>query len=429
MGRCAGFVLFIEGALPGESVRCRVRRLHRGFAEADLIEVLRPSADRTIPPCEHYNQCGGCDLQHLSAAGQARAKGAQVRSILTRIASIVDPPVDETIMAPDPWGYRFRIDFEWSGSGSALSLGLHRRGRADAIVPIRRCHLISDRANRLSGFLASAASRRGLTAWDRRRRSGFLRRASIQESRGSGEMLLTLETGRGEPPALRELAEDLRREFPRLVGVVRREIDRGGRLVEESILIGRDHLFEIVDGDRFKVPAGGFFQPNVNLSTKLRSLTVSALAPKPAEGILELFCGVGFLTRAIAPRAGSVTAVEGSRDALAAARLNLAGDLEGRVRLLGGDVATVLPDLLRERAWDAILVDPPRTGLPRGVAEQIATAKADRLVYVSCDPATLARDLKIVMGRGGFRLTRVSPVDLFPQTHHIECVASLDRIS
>ncbi len=427
MARHMGFVLFVEGALPGESIRCRVRRVHSGFAEAEVVDIQRASVDRAIPPCEHYNQCGGCDLQHLSAAGQARAKRGQVRSILSRIAGIANPPVDETVIAPDPWAYRFRIDFEWSGSGGGLTLGLHRRGRADAIVPIRRCHLISDRANRMSGFLASTASRRQLTAWDRRRRSGFLRRASIQEARGSGEMLVTLETGRGEPPALRELAEDLRSEFPRLVGVVRREIDRGGRLVEESIVIGRDHLFEIVDGDRFKVPAGAFFQPNVYLSGKLRSLTLSALAPKSTEAILELFCGVGFLTRALAPRVGSVTAVEGSREALAAARLNLAGDLEGRVRLLGGDVATVLPELLRDRAWDVILVDPPRTGLPRGVADEIAAARVDRLVYVSCDPATLARDLKIVMGGGGFKLTKVSPVDLFPQTHHIECIASLER--
>ncbi|HEX9426991.1 MAG TPA: 23S rRNA (uracil(1939)-C(5))-methyltransferase RlmD, partial [Candidatus Polarisedimenticolia bacterium] len=353
----------------------------------------------------------------------------QIRSILTRIAGIASPPVAETVISAEAWAYRFRIDFEWSRAGRGLRLGLHRRGQAHAIVPIDRCHLISERANRFARYLAAAASRLGLTAWDREKRTGFLRRASIQDARGSGEILLTLDTGRGEPQALKQLAEDLRAEFPRLAGVVRREIDRGGRQVEISIVSGRDHLFEIVEGDRFMVPAGAFFQPNVHLSGTLRAMALSALAPRTSETILELFCGVGFLTRSLAPRVREITAVEGSREAVAAARVNLSGGSPGTARFLAGDVATLLPDLLEQTVWDAIVVDPPRTGLPRGTAERISAAGVGRLVYVSCDPATLARDLKIVMAGGAYRLIAVAPVDLFPQTHHVECVATLVRAS
>jgi len=429
VARHEGLVLFIEGALPGESARVRVRRIRSGFAEAELLQIVNRSPDRAVPPCDHYGECGGCDLQHLSPEGQGRAKREQVRSILTRIAGIGSPPVAETVISADAWAYRFRIDFEWSRAGRGLRLGLHRRGKADEIVPIDRCHLISERANRFARHLAAAASRRGLTAWDHRKRSGFLRRASIQDARGSGEMLLTLETGRGEPQALRQLADDLRGEFPRLAGVVRREIDRGGRQVEVSIVSGRDHLFEIVDGDRFMIPAGAFFQPNVHLSGTLRSMALSALDPDPGEALLELFCGVGFLTRSLAPRVREMTAVEGSREAVTAARANLAGASLGRVRFLSGDVAMLLPDLLKQSTWDAIVLDPPRTGLPRGVPERIAAAGIGRLVYVSCDPATLARDLKIVMAGDAYRLIAVAPIDLFPQTHHVECVASLVRTS
>jgi 23S rRNA (uracil1939-C5)-methyltransferase len=191
--------------------------------------------------------------------------------------------------------------------------------------------------------------------------------------------------------------------------------------------VGRDHLFEEVGGDRLLVPAGAFFQPNVYALERLRREAVDLLNPRPDESILELYCGVGFLTLELARRSGAVLAVEGSREALAAARRNVAAAGIENARFLCGEVSEAMPDLLRRGGWGALLVDPPRSGLPPDVAAGLVRSGPRRLVYVSCDPGTLARDVGLLSSQDGFRVKSVVPLDLFPQTHHVECVALLAR--
>jgi len=246
-------------------------------------------------------------------------------------------------------------------------------------------------------------------------------------ARATGEILITLETGRGDPPGLVDLARAAARAFPRIVGIVRREFDRRDRVVGVSILQGRDHLFEEVDGDRFKIPAGSFFQPNATAWSRLRAVVAQELEPGPDDTILELYCGVGFFTLPLARRSGRIVALDSSREAVAAARDNAARAGAANARFLCRDVEDALPGLLAEEHFDAVLVDPPRAGLPHRAAATLARAAAARLLYVSCDPATLARDLKILVRDGRWRVRSIVPLDLFPQTHHVECVARLDR--
>ncbi len=428
VGRAEGFVVFVEGALPGESVRARVKRVKAGYAEAACAQVLTSSADRTTPPCRHYGECGGCNLQHLAPPAQAEAKRIQIVSLLGRLAGLADPPVAEAVTAGPPTEYRFRMDFDWGiGLRGQPVLGLHRAGRPAEILPIDRCLLTPEPVNAIRKFTAERALRMGLGAWDEKRRRGLLRRLGIQMARTTGEALATLETGRGDPPGLGGLARDLVRAFPRVVGVVRREYDRFDRFVAESILCGRDHLFEEIDGDRLKIPAGAFFQPSATGAGTLRAVVLQALDPRAEESILELYCGIGFFTLAAARRSRQVVGLDVSRDAVAAARDNAARAGLGNVRFLCRDAAEALPELLQEAGLDAILVDPPRTGLPQSVALAIARAAVPRLVYVSCDPATLARDTGQFAEAGGLRLQSLTPLDLFPQTHHVECVARFDR--
>jgi 23S rRNA (uracil1939-C5)-methyltransferase len=402
-----------------------VEQVRRGFAEARLLDILAPSAERVAPPCIHYETCGGCDLQHLSAAGQLRAKRGQVQAALRRIGGLADVAVGEVVPSGSAWGYRFRMDFDWDHDKGPV-IGLHQRGHPERIVPITRCLLAGDVVGDLLPWLAREAATRRLAAFDRRRQRGFLRRTTVQEGHGTRELLVTLETARGDPPALLDLARALRRRFPRIVGVVRVEHARDGQLVGESILEGRDHLFEEIEGDRFKIPAGAFFQPNPSASLPLRRHAVDALRLSGTEKVLELYCGVGFFSVALARRCAAVTAVEGVRSACAAARENASRAGVDRCRFLAGDVARELPALL-ESSWDAVLVDPPRVGLAPTVVQGLARSAAPRLVYVSCDPATMARDLGVLVGGGAYRVAQVTPFDLFPQTQHVECVAGLER--
>jgi 23S rRNA (uracil1939-C5)-methyltransferase len=426
VARVDGFVLFVAGALQGETARVRVDRVRRGFAEGTAVAILQPSPDRAIPPCEHYDACGGCDLQHLAVPAQAEAKRAQVASLLKRIAGLQDVDVPPAVLSPLPFGYRFRMDFDWRASRSGPILGLHRRGRPDAVVPIRRCLLTTDTVNEMIAWLSREAAARRLAAFDPRSRRGLLRRASFQEARGTGERLVTLETGRGEPGAMAQLAAALTRRFPGTVGVVRLEQGRGGVAEIASILAGRDFLYEDLEGDRFRIPAEAFFQPNPSGSLEVRRHAVEALGLSGRGSLLELYCGVGVFTLLAARKTSRIVAVEASPIACAAARDNAARAGATQCRFVTSDVEAALPELLRE-AWEAVLLDPPRVGLPRAAALALAADGPRRIVYVSCDPATLARDLSILSGSGRFRVLRVTPHDLFPQTHHVECVAELER--
>jgi 23S rRNA (uracil1939-C5)-methyltransferase len=428
VARISGFVVFVKGALPGEVGRVRVRRVRPGYAEGDCLEILAPSPDRVAPPCRHFGECGGCDLQHLSRRAQAEAKRAQVKELLARVAGFHDPPVRAAEPAGDELEYRFRMDFDWGpGAGGRPAIGLHHVDRPGDILPIETCLLMPEAANRIRERFARRAAEAGLRPYDPRRRKGLMRRLGIQMARATDEILITLETGRGQERAVEDLAREAARAFPRIVGVVRREFDRNDRVVEVSILHGRDHLFEEVEGDRFKIPAGAFFQPNATAGSRLREIVAGEMEPAAEDTILELYCGVGFFTLPLARRSRRVVALDSSREAVAAARDNAARAGAGNTRFLCGDAGGALPGLLEEGRYDAILVDPPRAGLPRAVALALARAAVPRLVYVSCDPATLARDLKVLSREGGWSPRSIVPLDLFPQTHHVECVARLDR--
>jgi 23S rRNA (uracil1939-C5)-methyltransferase len=426
VGRAAGLVVFVEGGLPGERLRVRVRAVRRGFAEADLLSILNPSPDRVVPPCPHYAACGGCDRQNLAPPAQAAWRGPQVREALQRIGGLAEPPVLPTQVSSEPWGYRFRMDFDWSPGARGPILGLHHRHRSGQVLSIDHCLLAAEQTNALLEWLPQAASRLGLTAFDPVRRRGLLRRVSIQEARGTRELLVTLLTGRGQPLPLERLAAELARRFPRLVGVVRCELSRDDRASGSTILMGRDYIREVLEGDEYRIPCEAFFQPNPVGSLAVRRHALAALTLQPGDSLLELYSGVGFFTLGAARAGARTTAVESSPPACAAARANLGAGGAGEVRVILSDVAQALPGLLRE-SWEAILLDPPRTGLDPSSARALAAASAPRMVYVSCDPATLARDLRVLTQAGGFVLEAVTPFEIFAQTQHVECVAVLKR--
>lgn len=428
VARTSGFVVFVDRTLPGEIVRARVVRLRAGYAEAERLEIVTGSPGRIEAPCRHFGVCGGCDLQHLDRREQAEAKRRQVAALLMRVAGVPEPPIRDAQLPGDPFHYRFRIDYDWGPDpGGHRRLGLHRAGRPGDIVPVETCLLVPETADAIRAFIERRVADTELDLRTRPGQDPFMRRAALQMARATGEILVTLETGRGAAPALLEVARDIGRALPRIVGVVRREIDGRGRCVGTSVLYGRDHLFETLDGDRLMIPAGAFFQPNATGWSGLRRAALGALEATADQTILELYCGVGFFTLPAARLCRRVVALDASREAIAAARRNVAGASIDNVRLLCRDVKEGLEPLLDETRCDTVLVDPPRTGLPHAVARSLSRGTAGRIVYVSCDPATLARDVRILLDEARYGLESIVPLDLFPQTHHVECVATLGR--
>jgi len=425
VAREGGLVLFVEGALPGERAQVRIQRVRKAFAEGRAVAILTASPDRVTPPCPHFESCGGCDLQHMTMGAQGEAKRRQVGAALRRIAGLGDIDVRATVPAPEPFGYRFRMDFDWRPGMAGPVLGLHRRRSAGDVVPIDRCLLAGEQTGAIVRLAPQEAARHRLTAWDPRHHKGLLRRLSVQEARGTREVLLSLETGRGDPPAIGAFATALARRFPRLVGIVRHEVGHDGRSAGASILSGRDYLHEELEGDRWRIPSEAFFQPNPSGSLLVRRHAIDACRLRAGASLLELYAGVGFFTVAAARAGARVVAVEGVAAACAAGRDNTRRFGE-TCRFVQDDVVAALPRLTGE-SWDAVLLDPPRAGLGPEAIPHLASVSAPRLVYVSCDPGTMARDLGRLVREGGWRLGEVTPFDIFPQTQHLECVAVLER--
>lgn len=421
VGRTSGgFVVFVEGGLAGERVRARIGRVRRGHAEARCEQVLRASPDRVVPPCRHYGTCGGCDLQHLDRPAQTAARRGQVAALLQRIAGCSPDLVGDTVAVEGAGPYRFRMDFDRGpGPDGSPVLGLHRIGDPAVLEPVRDCLVLPEPGNRVRDRID--ATLRGFDP------PVAVSRVSIQAAPGGSEILVTLALDSPPAPVARELAREILSGNLGVIGVVGTWSPGRDARPRFITLAGRDFLEIEVEADRLRVPSGAFFQPNTRGWVLLRRQVIDLLEPQVSDRILELYCGVGFFTLPVARRAAAVVAVEGLRAAVAAVRDNLARSGLDNVQVVGREVASAIPDLFRGRKFDAVLIDPPRAGLARRTAEFLSRVPVGRMVYVSCDPGTLARDLKILTSRGGFRAGRVVPVDLFPHTHHVECVARLDR--
>jgi 23S rRNA (uracil1939-C5)-methyltransferase len=421
VGRVAGgFVVFVEGALAGERVVARVGKVRRSHAEARCETILRPSPDRATPPCAHFGVCGGCDLQHLDRAAQTAVRLPQIAALLERIAGCDRGLVGGTVAPEGDGPYRFRMDFDHGpGPDGTPAIGLHRRDAPGVIEAVRECVIFPEAGNRARDGI-DAALRAADPAVE-------VTRVSIQVDPAGPRVLVLLGLASAPGPAARALAQQILAGHREIVGVAGTWTPGGRGRPRTITLAGRDYLEIQVGEDHLRVPAGAFFQPNTHGWRVLRQQAIDLIDPRPADRILELYCGVGFFTLPLARRAATVVAVEGQRAAVVAARDNLARAGFAGARVIGRDVAAAVPALLRKETFDAVLVDPPRAGLPPQAARLLARARIGRLVYVACDPGTLARDLAILATPRGLRVTRAVPIDLFPHSHHVECVVRLDR--
>ena len=384
-----GRAVFVPYTLPGEQVRVELVEEKRGFARARLVEVVRPSANRITPRCAHYAVCGGCHYQHADYATQLRIKGAVVRDQLERIGGIANPPVAEVAPSPAAWNYRNTVQFHLTPDGKIgyQGWGTHR------VVPISECHLPEEALNQIWPQL------------DLEPLPGIER---IELRLGTDdEALLALESSDLAAP---EFSVD----FP-LSAV---HLSPAGKL----ILAGDDYLLMKIRGRVFKVSAESFFQVNTAQAEAMVSHVLELLPLDDKKTVLDIYSGVGLFSAFIAPRVKRCIGVEMSESACDDYAVNL--DEFDNVELYVGAAEEILPGLnLRP---DIVVVDPPRAGIERTALDAIIHLQPQTLVYVSCDPATLARDVKRLVA-GGYSLQQVTPFDLFPQTYHVECIALMTR--
>ena len=408
IGRHEGRAIFVPFALPGETVRVEIVEEKKRFARARLLEILTPAPERVLPRCPHHfslqpppgfaseslaSACGGCQLQHLAYPAQLAFKQRTVREQFQRLAGFDDPPVRPVLPAPSPFEYRNHAQFALTPNGQ---LGL-RAANSHHVVPIRVCHQVEPS---LAALFPQIVMDPELAP--------EVEHVTLRAG-GMDEVLVLFETAAEAP----EVEIDL----PVSAALLRAD---GSTMV----LAGGDHVFIEVKGRSFKVSGGSFFQVNTAVADMLVDWVLEGLALTGDERVLDLYSGVGLFSAFLASRARAVVGVEAYEPAVADAAVNL--DEFDNVEIYAAPVEEVLPQL--SGPFEAAVLDPPRAGCSVEVLDALIQARVARIMYVSCDAATLARDARRLVD-GGYALDWIQPLDMFPQTHHVECVARFSTVT
>jgi 23S rRNA (uracil1939-C5)-methyltransferase len=429
VARLNGFVIFVRRGLPGDVVRARVTKIRRSHAEALAVEVLEPGSDRVDAPCRHYPACGGCRFQDLAYDAQIAAKERQVVDALLRIGSLSDPPVEPIVPAESVFHYRNKLEYSFTPTPSGPALGFHKAGRWDEVLEIERCWLTTDLGNAVREAVVAWARRSGIEAYDQKEQRGYLRHLVVREGRNTGQALVVLVTAPGELPARGELVGALR-AFPEVRSAhwaVNPGVAEVTNLPSE-LLFGEEAIEEEILGLRFRVRPNAFLQTNTGMAERLYELAAEFAQLTGDETVYDLYCGIGTIGLSMARSALTVWGVDVSEESVACALENAELNGIANAAFFAGEVGQALEEL-RSRAGDpdVVVVDPPRAGLSGKALRRIGRLGPRRIVYVSCNPTTLAGNIKQLTGDFGYRLERVRPVDMFPHTPHVEAVALLAR--
>ena len=438
VARLDEFVVFVRGGVPGDRVRARITRRKPSHAEARVLEILTPSARRVAPRCRHSQECGGCEWQTLSYDAQLEFKQQQVVDSLQRLAHLEDFELMPIRGMDDPWRYRNKMEFSFgTNEEGGLVLGLHKRGSWRDIVDIVDCTLASERMNRARLAVAETCRALGLQPYSREGDGGLLRHLVVREGLSSGDLLLNLfvaaRFAEEAELAARVTAASGCTSFALTVNESRADAAVGDG---PHMLTGPPYLRERLSGVDLRVPATAFLQTNSAMCDVLYDTALRYAAPDPARPSVDLYCGIGSLSLPLARGSREVHAIEIQEEAIEAAQVNAELNDVGNAFFYAADVRPLLrfpphPVLDAERADEGdrpavVVADPPRAGLARKALQRATALGADRLVYVSCNPTTLAGNAAELAGLG-YRLVRVAPVDMFPHTHHIETVALFER--
>jgi 23S rRNA (uracil1939-C5)-methyltransferase len=428
VGRADGYVVFVRGGLPGDRLRVRLVEARGRFGRATIDEVLTPSPDRVDAPCPYFGRCGGCRLQHLAYPAQLAFKEKQVRDCLERLGGLGTVELRPILPAPAPYGYRNKMEF--TVAGPQPNIGLHAAERFDVVLDIERCLLQSDTMNALLDEFRRQVRDRALSVYDPQTERGLLRFVMMREGRRTGEAMVNVVGAAPDVETLTPVAEALRARVPQTSSVVLNVNAKKASVAvgsEEHLLLGRDHIREALGPVTFQVSANSFFQTNTVQAERLFAEVEAACELTGGETLLDLYSGTGAISLLLARRVRWTYGIEVAAAAVADAIRNARANGIENCTFLAGEVRHVLPDLTRQGVTASVVVaDPPRAGFhPKALAALAAMAPA-RIVYVSCNPATLARDVGD-LARHGYRLEWVQPVDMFPQTPHIEAVARLRR--
>ncbi len=439
LGRVDTMVVFVDQALPGELVVARIVKKKKSWAEAKLLEIKRPSRDRISAPCPYFGYCGGCKWQSLAYPKQLEYKTRHVSETISHIGSIGNVKVLPAIASEAVFGYRNKMEFSCSdrrwllpeqmgkpGIDITFALGLHVPGTFYKVLDIDECLLQPSQGNRILGVIRDYIRNSQAPVYGLRSHTGFWRFIVLRHCLRQDEWMVNIVTAEEKRDQVEPLADLLTTKFANLASVVNNITARKAQVAfgeREILLAGKPYLVESIGKYSFEISANSFFQTNTRSAARLYELVARYCELTGREKVLDLYCGAGTISIFLASRAARVVGLEMIRSAVEDAAKNCRRNRIDNCSFIAGDIRHTLKQV--DFAPDVMVIDPPRAGMHKDVVKQILAMAPPRIVYVSCNPATMARDL--VLMKDDYRLVEVQPVDMFPHTYHIESVTLLDR--
>jgi 23S rRNA (uracil1939-C5)-methyltransferase len=438
----SGLVVFVEGAVPGDIVDVRVTWKKPKFVEARVENIRKPSEHRTEPFCQHFGTCGGCSWQHLDYKMQLFFKHKQVQDVLRRVGKVELPEILPIIPSAKTRHYRNRLDFTFSNKRwvtkeemerkvpfEADVLGFHMSARFDKILDIQTCYLMDDLQNEMRNAVREIGQREKLRFFDIRHKEGFLRNMIVRGT-SIGEWMVIMVFNQEEMEAREKLMTEIAERFPQITSLLYIINPKPNDTIYDcavEVFSGRDYIIEEMEGLKFKISAKSFYQTNSLQAYELYKVVREFADLQGIEHVYDLYTGTGTIAQFIAHQCAHVVGVDSVPDSIANAKDNAEFNNITNTSFFAGDMRKVLKDdfISANGAPNVIITDPPRAGMHEDVVKKISELRAERVVYVSCNPATQARDLNLL--DTNYRVEKVQPVDMFPQTYHVENVALLLR--
>lgn len=429
VGRYQDFTIFVPQALPGEIVEVQVSEVKKSYAKAKLIAVKQATAERVEPQCAVYQSCGGCQLQHLSYEGQLKAKREQVVNAITRIGKLDNVTIQPTLGAANPWYYRNKMQFPVGRAQGKVAVGCYSQG-THAIINTDDCCIQHAVNNTIANQVRRIVTELNIPTYDERTGEGVIRHVMGRVGTATGEVMVALVTVTDKLPNQAKIIAALQLAIPGLASIIHNvNPQRGNIILGETTrtIWGKDTITDKLGDLTFHISARSFFQVNTEQTVVLYGKAVEYAGLTGKETVIDAYCGTGTITLFLAGQAAKVYGIEIVKPAIADAWQNARTNEIENVEFIAGDAVDVMPDLYRSGVRpETIVVDPPRAGCEPKVLETFVKMKPERIVYVSCNPASLARDLAI-LAEQGYQTKEIQPVDMFPHTHHVECVALIER--
>jgi 23S rRNA (uracil1939-C5)-methyltransferase len=425
-----GYPLFVPDALPGEEGRVKVVKPGKGYGFGRLVERTKESPHRQEPPCPIYRECGGCQIQHMTYEGQLLAKEKNVRDVMQRIGKLQAVTIHEVLGMEEPWRYRNKAQVPVGEKDGRFVAGFYQK-RSHEIIDMDKCIIQYEKNDEVIQHVKNICEKQGIRPYDENKHKGTLRHIMTRSAYTTGEVMVVLVTRTLELPHKKEIIDELVANIEGLKSIVHNVNGKKTNVImgdTTHVLWGEEVIHDRIGDVKFAISARSFYQVNPEQTKVLYEKALEYADLKGEETVIDAYCGIGTISLFLARKAKKVYGVEIVPQAIADAKQNAALNHMTNVEFKTGPAEVVIPDWYEDGiSADVLVVDPPRKGCDEALLNTILSMKPKRVVYVSCNPATLARDLKILED-GGYKTKEIQPVDMFPQTMHCEAVAKIELV-